>query len=412
MPRYATVAVWAMRVLTGAMFVLSGWAKSVDPYGTVYKMEEYFSVWGLGGFPREITIILAVGLAALELTLGVALALGCLRRSTPISTLVVMAVMLPLSVYLAVVEPVAHCGCFGDLLVISNTATLIKNVMLTAMLVLLLKWHGAAQPLIRPWMQWMVLAATIAYSLVLSFIGWQFQPVVDFRQYPVGSEMVAEESETMPTYIYEKDGQQREFPLNALPDSTWTFVEVATQVAAEDELAVFDGDDEVTADVLAPEEGDCMLLVVSEPSIDALSRARFTNELADYAQSHGIRFIALVAASGQNFDIWNQYARPNFEAYSAADTSLKQLARGSTALVMLHDGRVAWKRNFSTLSPELMQFDDPIESIIKVDNGHVSLWLAGAFVAILLSIYLLGLLIPRPHRKPKSTQSETPAENV
>ena len=101
-----------------------------------------------------------------------------------------------------------------------------------------------------------------------------------------------------------------------------------------------------------------------------------------------------------------------FEAYSAADTALKQLARGTTALVMLHDGRVAWKRNFSTLSPELMQFDDPIEEIIKVDNGHVSLWLAGAFVAIILSIYLFGLMLPRPRRKPKPSKSETPAENV
>ena len=118
MPQYATIAVWVARVLSGAMFVLSGWAKSVDPYGTVYKIEEYFSVWGMGGFPREITIILAVGLAALEFTIGVALMLGCLRRSTPISALVVMTVMLPLSVYLAIADPVAHCGCFGDMLVI------------------------------------------------------------------------------------------------------------------------------------------------------------------------------------------------------------------------------------------------------------------------------------------------------
>ncbi len=400
MPQYATIAVWVARVLSGAMFVLSGWAKSVDPYGTVYKIEEYFSVWGMGGFPREITIILAVGLAALELTIGVALILGCLRRSTPISALVVMVVMLPLSVYLAIADPVAHCGCFGDLLVISNTATLIKNVVLTGLLIFLLKWHGAAQPLISPWMQWMVLAATIAYSLVLSFVGWQFQPVVDFRQYPVGVTLVAEDTSVIPTYIYEKDGEQREFSLDALPDSTWTFVEPTSLSEVGDELAVFDGDEDVTMDVLADSDGDCLILVVSEPSIDVLSRARFTNELAEYAQNRDIRFIALVAASGQNFEIWKQYARPQYEVYSAADTSLKQLARGTTALVMLHQGQVAWKRNFSTLSPELMKFDDPIEEIIKVDNGHVSLWLALAYLGIILSIYLIGLALPKsPHKE-------------
>ena len=412
MPRKATMAVWAMRVLTGAMFVLSGWAKSVDPYGTVYKMEEYFAVWGIGGFPREITIILSVGLAALELTIGVALVLGCLRRSTPVSALAVMAVMLPLSVYLAVAEPVAHCGCFGDLWVISNTATLIKNVVLTALLVLLLKYYKTARPLIRPWMQWMVLAATVAYSLVLAFVGWQFQPVVDFRPYPVGTELVSEGADVMPTYIYEKNGQQREFALNALPDSTWSFVEAAQKVDAESELAVFDGDEEVTSEVLSANEGDCLLLVVSEPSIDVLSRARFTNELADYCESQGIRFVGIVAASGENFDIWKQYARPNFEVYSAADTALKELARGSTALVMLHNGCVAWKRNFGTLSPELMQLDNPLEDIIKVDDGHESMWLAGVFVAIILSIYLLGLILPRRRRKSMPAQTDTASENV
>lgn len=406
------MAVWALRVVSGAMFVLSGWAKAVDPYGTVYKMEEYFGVWNMAGFPREITIILAVGLAALELTIGVALVLGCLRRSTPISALVVMGVMLPLSVYLAVAEPVAHCGCFGDMLVISNVATLIKNVLLTAMLVLLLKYYKAARPLIRPWMQWMVLAVTIMYSLALSFLGWQFQPVVDFRPYPVGSSLVAEAPEVMPTYIYEKNGERREFALNALPDSTWTFVEAAQMPEAEGSLAVYDGDEDVTEDVLAAEEGDLLLLVVSEPSLEVLARARFTNELAEYCDSHDIRFVAVIAATGQNFDIWKKYARPNYEVYSATDTSLKELARGSSALVMVHNGLVAWKRNFNTVSPELMQFDDPLEEIIKVDNGHVSLWLAGLFVSAILTIYLLGLIVPRPRRKVKTQQAEQSEEST
>ena len=76
---------WLCRTIVGGAFMLGGWAKSVDPYGTLYKMLEYFSAWGLHAIPREPVVMAAVALGALELTVGVCVLFGVLRRSSAIA---------------------------------------------------------------------------------------------------------------------------------------------------------------------------------------------------------------------------------------------------------------------------------------------------------------------------------------
>ena len=92
--------------------MLGGWAKSVDPYGTLYKMLEYFSAWGLHAIPREPVVMAAVALGALELTVGVCVLFGVLRRSSAIAAFLIMCAMLPLTAYIAIADPVSDCGCF------------------------------------------------------------------------------------------------------------------------------------------------------------------------------------------------------------------------------------------------------------------------------------------------------------
>lgn len=39
--RLYTAAVWLARLIAGATFVVSGWAKAIDPWGFIIKVEEY-----------------------------------------------------------------------------------------------------------------------------------------------------------------------------------------------------------------------------------------------------------------------------------------------------------------------------------------------------------------------------------
>lgn len=400
--RLGRAAVWAPRILLGLTFMLSGWAKCVDPWGFVYKIEEYLTIWGLiSAIPRELTLVCAVGLSIFEFLTGLALATGSLRRGAPVAATAIMAVMLPLSAYIAIANPVSDCGCFGDLWVISNTATLTKNIVLTALAIYLLVANRRAKPLYRPALQWLVLAMGGVYVLVLAVVGWQLQPVVDFRPYPVGSELLADMPEDEEFYIYEKDGSSERFTLDALPDSTWTFVErIGGEAVENSRLALFDAEgEEVTEEVLDTGGRALIIITVPEPGLDYLSRARMANEINDYAREHDMDMIAAVASSGDALERWYNIARPHFPVYSASDTSLKELVRGFQGLVLVRDGRIVLKRNFSYVSPEILEEDDPFGSLLNPSDGRVAVWLTGALAAGLVFLWLTDRLFGFKERK-------------
>lgn len=404
------IAVWLLRCLTGATFILSGWAKCVDPWGFVIKIQEYLVVWGMDVFPRDIVLIGAVALSMFELITGVALATGTLRRTTPICGLALMAFMLPLTIYIYIADPVADCGCFGELLVISNGATLLKNVVLTAALIMLLIWHDKAKPLLRPFFHWVVITISGVYGLILAIIGWEFQPVVDFRPYPVGSQLISSEVEfeaALPEYIYCKEGKEEVFTLDNLPDSTWTFVGQKTDnVSHHEGLAIFDGDEEVTGEVLAPHEGDMIILVVNNPGLDYLTRARLSNEINTALEANGGSMIGLVAASGDTLEQWVEIVRPTFDIYSASDTSLKELARGDAALVALRNGRIVWKHSLSTIDPAFVKATSPLDFVTVYDDGRVALWLT------LLALLCLAIVTTLDYWHRKVSKSKSSIKSI
>ena len=87
---------------------------------------------------------LAVGIAlsAIEFSVGVFLFLGIRRKVASVLALLLMVVMTPLTLYLALANPVSDCGCFGDAWILTNWQTFGKNVVLLVAAVSVFKWSG------------------------------------------------------------------------------------------------------------------------------------------------------------------------------------------------------------------------------------------------------------------------------
>lgn len=366
--KYRKPIVWILRIIVGATFIFSGFAKAVDPWGFMYKLEEYLSAWSIEWAPREIIFMGAVAIAMYEFCAGLMLLLGCMRRVSVYCLMAMMCVMLPLTAYIWIVSPVADCGCFGDALVISNGATFAKNIVITLFLVILIPRNMLVKGVIRPLYQWLPLTASILYCLAISVIGYMVQPIVDFRPYKVGQTLLADaadadDSDDM-TMVYEKDGVEQSFSIDELPDSTWTFVRREDNYVYDPrQLTIYDEDEDVTEDVISA-DGYQMLLIVSDPQYQGRARSSMVNRLSEFMKSNDGEMIALVPISGDNLANWKQLVIPDYDVYTVENTVLKEIARGDGALVMLDNGVVAWKRNIYSLPAS---FPDGISTIEEMN---------------------------------------------
>ena len=192
-----------------------------------------------------------------------------------------------------------------------------------------------------------------------------------------------------------KDGIERQFALDELPDSTWTFVD-AVEINDDSKTAaisVFDVNGNDIARELKEDSSDHLYIIVPNPDLQFISRARFVNELADYGRRHDCTIIGLVGVDGDALAEWEALVRPRFPVYTVEDTSLKMLVRGTGALVFTREGRIVWKRTLASIDASLLDSNvegNILDSISPVDDGRLHLWACGIYLAVILLVYLLG----------------------
>lgn len=314
------IITWLLRIACGGLFIFSGFVKAIDTWGTIFKVEEYMAAFGMP-FPFTLMRLCVFALCAVEFIVGCFLLIGCFRKSCPIFAALIMVLMLPLSLWVAMEDPVAHCGCFGDAILISNWGTFWKNVALSLGILWLIKYNLKGICLISPAFQWLAVVSSGVFIVIIELIGYYYQPLIDFRDYPIGTELFSKE---------ESDDDHG--------------------------IDVFDIN---TGDDMNPAAGQPQgkELVVMIPKVSMVSPATTwkLNSLYDWSKDNGVKMIGVVSGSREEIEEWEDLSMASYPLYLADDTSIKEVVRGNPGVVYLQDGKIVWKSTLNAIDVEDFQ---------------------------------------------------------
>lgn len=348
------------RLLVGSTFVFSGFVKAIDPLGTTYKIQDYLEVMGLSFF-SELALVAAFALITAEFLAGALLIVNVnLKLGLWLSTLLMVA-MTPLTLWIAIENPVTDCGCFGDAIVISNWATFWKNIVLNVLILVIWMLHKKC---CRVWLMPIPsCVATALCALIPIAIGIHSLcnlPIIDFRPYKIGNDILegmelpegAVRDQYRTTFIYSRDGVEQEFELQDAPynDSTWTFVEQRSELIVKGEeppihdfsIITPEGDD-LTYDILY-REGRTYLVVMYDLHKAKTKYLDNVRQLYDKAQAEGAEFLVLTASS----DMIDEFRQDHNLPYQFALTDpiqLKTMVRANPGVVILEGAKVVDKFN-------------------------------------------------------------------
>lgn len=213
-------------IILGAVFVISGILKLMDPVGAGLVVDEYWKFFHLG-FLHFSSKAVGILFAIAEAVTGVALITGVWRKIAAVAAVCLLAFFTLITIILAIFNPAMDCGCFGEAIHLTHIQSLVKNIILDAFAAgAFLPFRDFGEPRkIKYGTFGIVTMSIILFSLhcLISI------PVKDFTDFKVGRELLAahdegEDLDFEAVFIYEKNGRFKSFSLENLPDSTWTFI--------------------------------------------------------------------------------------------------------------------------------------------------------------------------------------------
>lgn len=399
------------RLTLAVTFIFSGFVKAIDPLGFQYKIQDYLAAitdaYNTGLIHDWGTLVAAVLLAAFEFILGINLLFAISRRLTTKIAWLFMLVMTIITVWIFVANPVSDCGCFGEALVLTNGQTLMKNIVLLA-LATFLAWKPLDMVrLISRHNAWIVSNFSALFILAMSVYCLYKLPIIDFRPYHIGANipegMEIPEGAEQPKFdtklIYEKDGEQKVFTMETLPDSTWTFVDSKSEQISEGyvppihDFSILYNDEEgneedITEDILSDPNYTFLLIA---PHLETADESQFgkINMIADYAQRRNYRFLCLTASTKNAIEHWTDITGAEYQFANTDETTLKTIIRSSPGLLLIKDGKILQKWSHNIL-PKL---DEKSPVLEKTEYGKENTEFSSNVLSKILLWYVLPLMV-------------------
>ncbi len=396
--------VWISRYLLAFTFIFSGFVKGVDPLGSAYKFSDYFVAFNLG-FLEPLALTFSFILCSAELYIGLLLLLRVKDSIAIWGAFLFMVLFTPLTLVLAIYNPVSDCGCFGDAIKLTNWETFFKNIPILLASILLLIYRKKQIPYFSSYLNIILAAILLFISFLPSIHGYRNLPLIDFRPYSIGVNIPeamkippdAPLDEYKTTLFYERDGVIREFTEDNMPwqDSTWKFVDSKsvlvkrgyTPLITDFMIVDYDGWDITESISYFP--GYYMLAVSYR--LDKANKQSFEklNEIYFKAKEQGIGFACLTASTPDEIDRFISNTGVAFPFLLADEIMLKTIIRANPGLILLDNGTIIGKwhnRNF----PESSFFEGNLTSKSLTYQRLTNSKIWSIFIVVSVFVLLLG----------------------
>jgi len=307
------------RILVGALFIFSGFVKLVDPIGSQFKFEEYFSESVLNmEFLVPYALAFSIILIIAEIVLGVAILVGWKAKATVFSLLGMITIFTFLTWYSAYYNKVTDCGCFGDAIKLTPWQSFYKDVILAVLILILLFRIKEIKPIASGKLPKIITYISFFASLYITYHVLVHLPIIDFRAYAIGNNI----PEGMK---YKDDGE--------IPKIHDFYLE--------------DAQSDLAPEILAKEK--VLLVIVYDLQKADSNGFKSIKEITEKAIKEGYSVYGASASFTDELILAKEKYELPFDFLFCDGTTLKTMVRANPGLMMLNKGTITGKWNWSDI---------------------------------------------------------------
>ena len=346
------------RIIVGIVFIYSGFVKGIDPLGSDYKFTDYFNAFGMG-WMNATTLFFSFALSLAEFLIGTALLFNLWVSRMAWGSLLFMAFFTPLTLVLALTNPVSDCGCFGDAMILTNWQTFWKNIILFLLAIMIFVYRKEYKSSLSLMGQFSFLTLAGAGMLCLSIYCYRHLPVLDFRPYAVGKNITEgmrlpegakpDQYEVTLKYKNKQTGEIRSFTEENYPwqdTLNWEYESSSERLVKKGYITpIHDFVIEhptlgnITEEILEDDNHTILAVAYNLNQSDTQYQPAI-NRLAEYAREKGIRFYGLTSSTERDIEAYKKRNHVPYEFCTADEIQLKTMIRSNPGVIILREGTI------------------------------------------------------------------------
>ena len=346
------------RIIVGIVFIYSGFVKGIDPLGSDYKFTDYFNAFGMG-WMNATTLFFSFALSLAEFLIGIALLFNLWVSRMAWGAILFMAFFTPLTLVLALTNPVSDCGCFGDAMILTNWQTFWKNIILFLLAIMIFVYRKEYKSSLSLMGQFSFLTLAGAGMLCLSIYCYRHLPVLDFRPYAVGKNITEgmrlpegakpDQYEVTLKYKNKQTGEIRSFTEENYPwqdTLNWEYESSSERLVKKgyitpihDLVIEHPTLGNITEEILEDDNHTILAVAYNLNQSDTQYQPAI-NRLAEYARKKGIRFYGLTSSTERDIEAYKKRNHVPYEFCTADEIQLKTMIRSNPGVIILREGTI------------------------------------------------------------------------